>query len=73
MYDDESSVPLLDSLMDDIELGTIHYNFTFRAAGEHAGIQIPRYNDCLRNFGGLHTWMAFIDADEVPIQISPAL
>ena len=64
VYDDESKVPLLDTLMDDIELGVVHYNFTFRTPGEGA-IQMSRYNDCINEFGDQHDWMAFLDADEV--------
>ncbi len=64
VYDDESRAPLIEQLIDDIGLGLVHYNFTFRTASEQR-IQIDRYNDCLSNFGHLHAWMAFLDADEV--------
>ena len=64
IYDDESRVPLLGSLIDYIDMGIVHYNFTFRSPGEET-IQMSRYNDCLNQFGDQHAWMAFIDADEV--------
>ena len=51
-------------MMDDIELGFVHYNFTFRAPGEEK-IQVATYNDCLNKYGNSHAWMAFMDADEV--------
>ena len=71
LYDDQSNPPLLGSLMDDINIGLVHYRFTQRKG--KAGIQLGTYTQCLRDHGFKHHWMGFLDADEVGTSIQELL
>ncbi|RDW63527.1 hypothetical protein BP6252_11072 [Coleophoma cylindrospora] len=65
VMDDGSEPPL--SAMEDEEFGiprsAITFNYQDRATREPK-MQLAFYDQCLRKYGALHTWIAFIDGDE---------
>ncbi|RDW59009.1 hypothetical protein BP5796_11933 [Coleophoma crateriformis] len=65
VMDDGSEPPL--SAMEDHEFGiprsAITFNYQDRATREPK-MQLVFYDQCLRKYGALHTWIAFIDGDE---------
>jgi len=59
IYDNESTIPVSESLAPFIDNGLVEV-ITF--PGKVA--QLPAYDHCLKHYGPLCKWVAFIDADE---------
>ena len=59
IYDNESTIPVRDTLKPYIDDGTVEV-IDFPGRGK----QIPAYNHCLAHFGNQSRWIAVIDCDE---------
>ena len=70
IYDNESKIPVADTLSAYIEEGIIQLEFI-----EGKEMQMPAYEHCLANYGPECQWIAFIDSDEfiVPKTVTGSL
>ena len=59
IYDNESAVPVKHTLH---ELGLLKYATVIPIKGQ--SMQVKAYHRCLKSFGALSRWIAFIDIDE---------
>jgi hypothetical protein len=59
IYDNESTIPVSETLQKYLEAGLITV-INFPGLGK----QMPAYTDCLNRFGHSSKWIAFIDCDE---------
>ena len=62
IFDDNSSVPLINGILDFVTNGTVEYTYVARPKMPNPQIYI--YERCIREFSERHTWIAFVDADE---------
>ncbi|WP_051694430.1 glycosyltransferase family 2 protein [Desulfohalovibrio reitneri] len=66
VYDNESAVPVAETLADLVEAGACHVR---EIRGRNR--QLDVYAGCLEEFGPRARWLAFIDADEFLIPLDP--
>jgi hypothetical protein len=62
---DDGSEPPLETLADTYGVPRSALTFVYYNASEHTDqMQYKMYDECADSYGGSHTWLAFIDADE---------
>jgi hypothetical protein len=63
IMDDRSSPPLSSFTNYGIPRSALSFQY-YDSKAQHENMQTHIYSECVRLYGPLHTWMAFIDADE---------
>lgn len=64
LYDDSSDPPMHDQLQSHIQSGLVEYHFLGEKNVTTERPQLWVYNQCIKQYGALHHFMAFIDVDE---------
>ncbi|KAK9803282.1 hypothetical protein WJX72_006976 [[Myrmecia] bisecta] len=64
VWDNNSSVPMLQQLYDLVESGVVDYRYFLEFEHPSRFAQSWVYDQCLQRYGGDHRWIAFMDADE---------
>jgi hypothetical protein len=68
IYDNESAVPLSETLKEYVERGWVTIHTIHGRA-----MQLHAYDHCLQTYGALSTWIGFIDTDEFIVTHPPVL
>lgn len=62
IYDNNSSVPLINHVLDYSSAGLVEYSYLM--SPKYPTAQIYAYERCIKDYGSLHNFMGFIDSDE---------
>ena len=60
--DHNSTVPVLDSILDYVQIGLVDYNYVLDP--HYPNTQFFVYNRCIQEYGKRHAFMGFLDSDE---------
>ena len=69
LFDENSTVPVLDHIIDYVRADLVDYVFV--APNRKPFTRYVIYKSCISRFGERHKWMAFLDADEFIVVKEP--